>query len=124
MLDTDLDGIVSRLEFVNNISQIYMGTMDEKLKFTFQIYDLDRDNRITPDDIRYVLSHVPFVRSIENETPNSLLIRKKHFFQEGKYNKEDGKITLYKDRINDQQQIDMFILKVFQKDPAQANDQS
>lgn len=39
--------------------------------------------------------------------------REKHFFKEGKYNKEDGKITLYKDRVNDMEQIDVFLEMVF-----------
>jgi len=75
VLDDDADGVISRMDFVNNISAIYMGDLDAKLRFTFQIYDMDKDEKITPEDIRFVLSHIPFVRNCENETPNSLIIR-------------------------------------------------
>ena len=52
-----------------------MGDLNSKLRFAFEIYDMDRDERISPDDIRFVLSHIPFIRSIDKETPDSLNIR-------------------------------------------------
>ena len=101
VIDGDQDGVINRIEFVSNISKIYMGDLNTKLLFTFQIFDLDKDGHITPDDIRFIMSHIPFVRSLEHETPDSLNIRQKHFFKEGQYSRSDGKITLYKDRISD-----------------------
>ena len=101
VIDSDSDGFITRTEFVENIALVYLGDLNIKLFLTYQIYDMDRDGKISPEDIRFVLSHIPFIRSIEEQTPESLGIRQKHFFQEGQYNKEDGKITLYKDRIFD-----------------------
>ena len=42
------------------------------MKFTFNVFDYDRDGFITVEDIRFILSHIPFVRSADDESPQSL----------------------------------------------------
>ena len=90
-----------------------MGDLNDKMQMTFNIFDQDTDGIISREDIRFIMSHIPFVRSIDGDTPNSLQFKLNNVSQEGKYDSKDGKITLYKDRVNDMMQINIFLDKVF-----------
>ncbi|CAM9684668.1 unnamed protein product [Lampetra fluviatilis] len=56
ILDSDGDGEVDLAEFIEGISRFTInGTKEEKLKFAFQIYDVDRDGFITNGELFGVL---------------------------------------------------------------------
>ena len=42
---------------------IFIGSLDDKIKFTFKMYDSDNDGIIKPDDVRLLLSYMPFNRN-------------------------------------------------------------
>ncbi|XP_031627676.1 Kv channel-interacting protein 4 isoform X2 [Contarinia nasturtii] len=50
-LDSDHSGIVSFEEFVQNLSTLLRGTMEEKLRWTFQLYDINGDGFITREEM-------------------------------------------------------------------------
>ena len=39
--------------------QIYCSSMEEKIKFSFKMYDFDEDNSISQEDARLILSYIP-----------------------------------------------------------------
>ena len=49
-------------KFIENIKLIFIGSLEDKIKFTFKMYDFDKDGLITPEDIRLIMSYLPFKR--------------------------------------------------------------
>jgi hypothetical protein len=102
-----------------NFIQIFLGTLDEKMFFTFQMYDFDGDGYITAEDVRIMMSYMPFNRNgssevqptngnkggfspeIVSSSPGKSPTRKR----EGLLEVEEGKNVDYNDRINDQSEI-------------------
>ena len=56
--------ITSR-SFIENFTKIFIGSLDTKIRFTFDMYDFDNDSYITPEDMRIMLSYMPFERNIQ-----------------------------------------------------------
>jgi hypothetical protein len=46
--------------FVENFTKVFIGDLDVKMRFTFDMYDFDNDELITSEDIRIMLSYMPF----------------------------------------------------------------
>ena len=42
-----------------------MGDLSQKMKFTFNMYDFDNDGLISAEDIRIIMSYMPFKRNIQ-----------------------------------------------------------
>ena len=42
-----------------------MGDLNKKMKFTFNMYDFDNDGYISTEDIRIIMSYMPFKRNIQ-----------------------------------------------------------
>ena len=56
MLDKNKDGNISFLEFVQGLNSLSAGaTQEEKLRFAFQIYDINGDNYISNGELFTVL---------------------------------------------------------------------
>ena len=55
---------VTEKSFVDNFITIYLGTLEQKMRFTFNMYDFDGDGYITPEDVRIMMSYMPFNRNI------------------------------------------------------------
>ena len=60
------------------MTQVSSSTIKEKMKLVFEVYDFDCDGRISMEDVRLVLSYIPFrheprstldVEDSENEEP-------------------------------------------------------
>ena len=51
---------VTEKSFVKNFTCIFIGDLDSKIRFTFNMYDFDNDGLITPEDIRIMMSYMPF----------------------------------------------------------------
>lgn len=59
VFDRDGSGGVDFQEFLTGMALIYRGTMEEKKKFLFEMYDLDGDGVVTCEELRTMLSHIP-----------------------------------------------------------------
>ena len=56
---------VTEDSFLRNFTKIFLGSLDEKMLFTFEMYDFDNDGYITAEDIRIMLSYMQFNRNVE-----------------------------------------------------------
>jgi len=56
---------VTAQSFVQNFTDIFIGDLNKKMRFTFNMYDFDNDGYITPEDIRIMLSYMPFNRNVQ-----------------------------------------------------------
>jgi len=59
------EDFVTEESFLKNFIKIFIGDLDQKIKFTFDMYDCDQDGFITPEDIRIMMSYMPFKRNIQ-----------------------------------------------------------
>ena len=50
-----------------------MGDLNKKMKFTFNMYDFDNDGYISTEDIRIIMSYMPFKRNIQLQNVSSML---------------------------------------------------
>ena len=55
LFDKNKDGQVSLQEFLGAISLMVHGSLEERLSFSFGIYDIDSTNVIKPDEVRRML---------------------------------------------------------------------
>ena len=55
----DKYGHVSLFEFRKLMQKIFYSRVETKLSLIFDMYDFDSDGKITCDDIRFLLSHIP-----------------------------------------------------------------
>ena len=61
---SEVKNSVTEQQFVDNFTTIFMGDLDQKMRFTFDMYDFDNDGCITPEDVRIMMSYMPFNRDI------------------------------------------------------------
>lgn len=61
VLDLSKTDYIDLREFVHGFFKIYYSTLETKIKFSFDIYDFDRDGYITKEDVRLILSHIPIL---------------------------------------------------------------
>ena len=59
------EDFVTEASFVHNFIQLFIGNLDKKMKFTFEMYDFDNDGFVTAEDIRIMMSYMPFNRNIQ-----------------------------------------------------------
>jgi len=102
VLDLNASGYVDLREFVHGIFKIYYSDTDTKLKFTFDMYDFDRDGYIIQEDVRLILSHVPIENSVSG-----------HVAKEGIFTQEGGGAQVFLDRLKNQEGIQNLITEVF-----------
>ena len=95
------EGRVGQEKFLDVLTKIYASTLDQKIKLSFDIYDFDQDGKISDEDVRIVLSHIP-IKS------NHSLDGKK----EGLMSKGDS--VSVKERNQNNQQVQQFAQLVFQ----------
>jgi len=95
------------------------------------MYDFDNDGFITPEDIRIMMSYMPFNRNVQVNHVQSIIDtkgmdslsfssraasptnRQRQKKREGMYQEEEGKNVDYKDRISDQEEIKQFTDNIF-----------
>jgi hypothetical protein len=88
-------------------------------------YDFNGDGLISKEDVRIVLSYIPFKRDVTPESTadklSSMSIQGEAKKQkEGLYEQEEGKVLEYKDRVTDQEEIKNFVNMVFDSTPSTA----
>jgi hypothetical protein len=77
-----MDGYAAKEEFINGACKLLSQNFDDHIKTVFQLYDFDKDNLVSTEDIRVLLSHVPL---------NQILSDKKDAGRkEGAYTKSGG----------------------------------
>ena len=59
ILDSNGDNYIDQKEFIHAMLKIYYSKLESKIKLVFDFYDFDKDNYISKEDIRLILSHVP-----------------------------------------------------------------
>ena len=59
VFDRDNSDTIDFTEFLTGMALIYHGTMMEKKRFLFEMYDLDGDGVVTKTELRTMLSHIP-----------------------------------------------------------------
>lgn len=64
---------VTMQSFIQNFTDIFIGDLNKKMRFTFNMYDFDGDGYITPDDVRIMMSYMPFKRNIPIQKVQNLI---------------------------------------------------
>jgi Ca2+-binding EF-hand superfamily protein len=57
--DTDNDGFLNISEFVENLTNLYIGDFNTTIKCVFRLLDFDKDGEITKGDVKVLLSYLP-----------------------------------------------------------------
>lgn len=96
VFDTDSNGYLCRSEFVKGMTTLFLGEYAEMVKFIFRLYDFDKDEIVTKEDIRIVLSYIPL--KISNNISLSNF----------KFELQD-----YQDRIESQEELLNILNKLF-----------
>ncbi len=59
LFDVNKDGYSGRAEFMGAAARLLSAHFEDNVRMVFDLYDFDGDQRISPEDIRTLLSHVP-----------------------------------------------------------------
>jgi Ca2+-binding EF-hand superfamily protein len=79
-MDPKATGMIEMREFIHKIIMTFISDLDTKLRMTFRMYDFNNDGEITKEDVRMVMSYIPFLPD-----------RSKEVTREGNYLPEEGK---------------------------------
>ncbi|RMC11469.1 hypothetical protein DUI87_11588 [Hirundo rustica rustica] len=94
--DTDHDGSVSFEDFVSGLSTILRGTIDDRLNWAFNLYDLNKDGCITKEEMLDIMKSIYDMMgkytypAMREEAPREHV---ENFFQKMDRNK-DGVVTI------------------------------
>lgn len=57
-LDQNSDGTVNFEDFLVGLSILLRGTIDEKLRWIFSLYDINKDGKVTRDELQLVITSI------------------------------------------------------------------
>ena len=57
-IDQNCDGIVDFEDFLLGLSILLRGSIDEKLRWIYSLYDVNRDGKITIDEFKYIVNYI------------------------------------------------------------------
>jgi Ca2+-binding EF-hand superfamily protein len=66
VLDVDNDKYLRYDEFVKGMTNIFTESYENLVNYIFRLYDFNRDDLISKEDVRIVMSYVPLKTNIEN----------------------------------------------------------
>ena len=66
VFDSKNKGYLTLDDFTNSMIKLFSGDYAQLLNFIFDFYDFDKDQKITKEDIRIVLSYVPLYKKIKH----------------------------------------------------------
>ncbi|XP_049872808.1 Kv channel-interacting protein 4 isoform X1 [Pectinophora gossypiella] len=95
-LDQDRSGLLSFEEFVMGLSILSRGTMEEKLRWTFSLYDINGDGCITKEEMTEIVSAIyDLMGKIVDPNADDDIVQEKveRLFQKMDLNR-DGVLTL------------------------------
>ncbi|KAH8421296.1 hypothetical protein KR009_000367 [Drosophila setifemur] len=95
-LDQDHSGIVSFEDFVQGLSILSRGSVEEKLRWTFSLYDINGDGFITREEMTDIVTAIyELMGRLPDDCPEEEKIKGKveHIFQKMDINR-DGVVTL------------------------------
>ncbi|XP_017851884.1 Kv channel-interacting protein 4 isoform X2 [Drosophila busckii] len=95
-LDQDHSGIVSFEDFVQGLSILSRGSVEEKLRWTFSLYDINGDGFITREEMTDIVTAIyELMGRLPDECPEEEKIKGKveHIFQKMDINR-DGVVTM------------------------------
>jgi Ca2+-binding EF-hand superfamily protein len=67
VIDKNKDTYINEEEFLKGMIKVFVGTLKQKLKLTFKMYDFDNDGWITKNDVSQILSYCPFFEGTQNQ---------------------------------------------------------
>ena len=59
VMDINNNGFIDLKEFVNGMVTLFYEDFEKNSMFIFNLYDFDRDGKISKEDIRTILSYIP-----------------------------------------------------------------
>ena len=62
MLDINSDGLITEGSFIQCMTMVFISDLDTRMRLTFNMYDFNGDGLISKEDVRIVLSYIPFKR--------------------------------------------------------------
>ena len=71
VFDADNKGYLSLNDFTETMIILFSSDLDKLLQLILKFYDFDRDNKITKEDVRVVLSYVPLYKKGKKHNENS-----------------------------------------------------
>ncbi|XP_054258170.1 Kv channel-interacting protein 1 isoform X4 [Macrosteles quadrilineatus] len=95
-LDQDRSGLLSFEDFVHGLSILSRGSLDEKLRWTFSLYDINGDGRITREEMTDIVTAVyELMGKFAEPTVDDTIVQAKvdRIFQKMDRN-HDGVVTL------------------------------
>ena len=90
VFDNDNKGYLALNDFTSTMLTLFSSDFNDLLELIFKFYDFDRDDKITKEDIRMVLSYVPTYKKNKKNNENSGL----------KFDTED-----FQDRLKSQKEL-------------------
>lgn len=67
VFDKNQDNTLDKKEFVKGIGLLFSSSIIKKIDLIYEIYDSDKDNKITREDVRIILSHCP-INSVNEDS--------------------------------------------------------
>ena len=89
VFDKNNTGYLTLQEFTENMITLFSSDLEQLLLFILKFYDFDRDQKITKEDVRVVLSYIPIYKKRKNKKNKGL-----------KFDTED-----YNDRLKSQKEL-------------------
>ena len=89
VFDKNNTGYLTLQEFTENMITLFSSDLEKLLLFILKFYDFDRDQKITKEDVRVVLSYIPIYKKRKNKKNKGL-----------KFDTED-----YNDRLKSQKEL-------------------
>ena len=62
MFDINSDGLITEGSFIQCMTMVFISDLDTRMRLTFNMYDFNGDGLISKEDVRIVLSYIPFKR--------------------------------------------------------------
>jgi Ca2+-binding EF-hand superfamily protein len=71
-MDKDNDGFLNFKDFSEGMRCLFIANFEETSHFIYDLYDFDKDGKISSGDVKMVLSHLPLKTSIHSEYSHQL----------------------------------------------------
>lgn len=67
LFDIDKDGFLDAEEFQDGMTKLFAESFEDNLKLVYDLFDFDSDGKISKEDMRILLSHVPLANLLDYE---------------------------------------------------------